>query len=388
MTTDTTPTPEDQRIIRADQPAEILAAARVAFGTVPRDRLLLVGHSGHHTRPVLTSSPLTELVAESGREHLEHHLSLMREKGCTAALAMVVLRDGSEHVDPIELEDWERVGAALLLDTAHHLLPDPFDLYPLWVLGAGTARQVVLEHDEVGDGMSLWVSPVQQLEPFDHTRAAMDAVLEGRSVRPDLPGREALAEVGRRLRLAPIAASPADTSDLLTRTRAALSRIGARRAGSTGSDEQFMTDCEQVSTMLSALAIDAVHWELLAMCVDHGSPTPVDREMLLQELTSDPSRRPHEDVCAGGGIYSDLLLLREAAAAAMHLGHPAGAASAASAWRGLTAVLALLAWWNHRFSGAGEMVDDLLRHDPSSTLAPLLATMIDTPIFPAWWPEA
>lgn len=388
MTMHTTPTPEEQRIIRADQPAEVLAAARVAFGTVPRDRLLLLGHSGDHTRPVLTSSPLTDLVADSGREHLEHHLGLMREKGCTGAMAMVVLGDGSDTVDLIELEDWERVGGVLLLDTAHHMLPDPFDLYPLWVLGGGTARQVLLEHDEEGDGMSLWVSPVQQLEPFDHTRAAMDAVLEGRSVRPDLPGREILADVGRRLRLAPRAANPADTADLLARTREALSRIGARRAGKAEDDEQFVTDCEQLSAMLSALVVDAVHWELLAMCVDHGSPTPVDREMLLQELTSDPSRRPHEDVCAGGDLYSDLQLLREAAAAAMHLGHPAGAALAASAWRGLTAVLALLAWWNHRFSGAGEMVDDLLRHDPASTLAPLLATMIDTPIFPAWWPEA
>lgn len=388
MTTDTTPTPEDQRIIRADQPAEILAAARVAFGGVPRDRLLLLGHSGHHTRPVLTSSPLMDLVAGSGREHLEHHLSLMREKGCTGAVAMVVLRDGNEPVDRVELEDWERVGAAMILDTAHHMLPDPFDLYPVWVLGGGTARQVLLEHDEVGDGMSLWISPDQPLAPFDHTRAAMDAVLEGRSVRPEPPGREVMAAVGRRLRLHAVAPVPTGTADLLTSTRGALSRIAARRPGGGAGDEQFVTDCEQVSAMLSALAVDAVHWEVLALCVDRGSPAPIDREMLLQVLTTDPSRRPHEDVCAGGDWYADLELLREAAGAAMHLGHPSGVAVAASAWRGLTAVLALLAWWNHRFCAAGEMVDDLLRHDPGSTLAPLLATMIDTPIFPAWWPEA
>lgn len=388
MTTEITPPPETHRTLRADQPAELLAAARLAFGTVPRDCLLMAGHSGCGTPPILTSSPVAEMLLGSGREHLEHHLTLLRERGRTAAVALLVIGDGTSPVDDDELAEWLGGLAPMVLDTAARMLPEPFPLHPLWVLGGGTVHQVLLERDEASAGGSVWISPPEDLPPFDRTHVAMEAVLEGRSVRQDLPGRQQLRCVGDRLELRPDpTASAADTAAMFSHTRTAVSRLGASTPRGRTQDEQFMTDCEQLGAMLSALAVDAVHWELLALCADRGSARSIDRESLLQQLTSDPSLRPHSDVCAGGDWYTTIELLREAAAAAMNGADPVSASVATAAWRGLTAVLSLLSWWNHRFAAAGELVDDLATRDPGSTLAPLLATLIDTPIVPAWWPE-
>lgn len=387
MTTETPPCPESPRVIRADDPAELLAVARLSFGAVPRDCLLMVGHAGHGTRPVLTCSPVREMSEPGGREHLENHLTLMRERGCTGALALLIAGDGTEPVDAHEIDDWAGVLAPMVLDVAARMLPDPFPVHPMWVLGDGSVRQVLLVAGEGDAPGEVWVSPAEELLPFDRTRAAMEAVLEGRNLRRGRAERKALRALGAQLALHPASGEPAEAADLFARARESVSRLAAAgQAGGTGSG-RFVTDCEQLCAMLSALAVDAVHWELLAVCVDRGSRRSVDREELLQELTSDPSRRPHADVCAGGDWYHSLELLRDAATGAMDGPDPASAAVARDAWRGITAVLTLLSWWNHRFAAAGDLVDDLLRRDPASTLAPLLATMIDTPIPPAWWPE-
>lgn len=380
------PPSEDLSILHADQPAELLAAARLSFGTVPRDSLLLVGHSGTGSHPVMTRSPLLELRGRNGREHLEHHLTLMQERGCTGAVGMVVLRDGTEEVQEQELAEGVGRCASVVLHTASQMLPDPFDLHPLWVLAAGTARQVVLDCEEGGDDVAIGISPPAPLVPFDRTVTALDAVLAGRSLGTTLPGRETLAAVGQGLQLRPSYSDVRAAGHLLREARRSCARLGVREAASIHSDPAFMTDCERVGAMLSALALDSIHWEVLGLCVEHGTGRPIDRDTLLQELTSDPTRRPNEDVCAGGAWYSALELLREAAQGARHGGDPDSAARAADAWRGLTTVLALLAWWNHRFATAGEFVDDLVASDPDGTLAPLLSALIDAPIAPAWWP--
>lgn len=149
-----------------------------------------------------------------------------------------------------------------------------------------------------------------------------------------------------------------------------------------------MTKCEQLASLLSAVAVDRLHWELLAQCVEHGTDREVERETLLQALVSDAELIPHEDVCAGGSWYTALEKLRGIAAAACEAASPAELGTARSAWRALTALLVLLAWWNHRFATAGHLVDEIREREPESTLAPLLSRMTDTPIFPAWWPRA
>src|SRR5699024_2926748 len=102
-----------------------------------------------------------------------------------------------------------------------------------------------------------------------------------------------------------------------------------------------------------------------------------------------PTRRSSDlpDVCAGGDWYLGLERLRSVAAAARAEGTAAQRGTARCAWRALTALLVLLAWWNHRFATAGGLVDELWEEEPESTLAPLLSRMTDTPIFPAWWPS-
>ena len=132
---------------------------------------------------------------------------------------------------------------------------------------------------------------------------------------------------------------------------------------------------------------DSLHWELLAQLVEHGGAPPIARDTLLQELVADPARRPHPDVCAGGRVYVLLEEMRCVASAALDAAGPAARGTARPAWRALTALLVLLAWWNHRFATAGSLVDELRHREPDSTLAPLLSRMTDTPVFPAWWPS-
>jgi hypothetical protein len=149
-----------------------------------------------------------------------------------------------------------------------------------------------------------------------------------------------------------------------------------------------MTECEHISQLLAALAVDRLHWELLAQLVEHGGAPPIARETLLQELVRDPDRRPHEDVRAGGEVYVLLEEMRRIAGAALADAGPSARGTARPAWRALTALMVLLAWWNHRFATAGELIDELREREPDSTLAPLLSRMTDTPVFPAWWPSS
>src|SRR5699024_5483737 len=150
---------------------------------------------------------------------------------------------------------------------------------------------------------------------FDDTRAAATAVLCGRPI-PRADAREdALREIGRTLQL-PLAdlASAADPGALFAAARAALAPL-LRENGRLSARDR-MTKCEQVAALLSAVAVDRLHWELLAQCVEHGASRRIDRETLLQCLVSDPEWAPHPDVCAGGDWYLGLERLRSVAAAA------------------------------------------------------------------------
>lgn len=385
MTTNTPPAGSDRRLLHTYDPSEFLAETRICLRQIPTDCLIVMGCGTSGQTPVVTTSDLSDLLAPAWAEQLERHLELLLSRGCRRATAMVVVGDGHGALPGPALEELTVRLAARILATAAHLLPDPFPMESLWVAGSSQCRQV-LRGEPDGDEERLLVSPPQPLRPFQETRAAADEVLVGRSV-PQSPREEPRLELaGRHLHLTRTALDAAvDPGELFTRARGALRRLRASDGGPT--DPGFVTDCEQVSDLISALAVERLHWELLARCVDRGNAAPIDREQLLQVLVRDGSWCPDSDVCAGGDWYEAISQLRDVAAAASADPELPGRGIAREAWRGLTAMLTLLAWWNHRFATAGSLVDELWDREPASTLAPLLARMTDTPIFPAWWPS-
>ncbi|MFC7374313.1 MULTISPECIES: hypothetical protein [unclassified Brachybacterium] len=386
MTTNTTPSDPGPRVLHPDDPAELLAEARLCLREIPTDCLILVGHAGDGTAPMLTCSPLTDVMSPEGPEHLEHHLGLMREHGSSRALALLVIDDGYEPLAPQVAIDISILAGGLVLTTASRLLPEPFEIDVLWAVGDSSARQVLLSGAGQDGDESLLVSPPGPLKRFSETSAAANAVFSGDPVPQEREDEPVLEAIGRSITLArtELGAS-CDPGALFETARGALGRLRTGHGDPAGSD--FVTDCEHVSALLSAVAVDRLHWELLAQCVEHGNAGSIDREELLQVLVSAPQWSPHPDICAGGSWYEALEKLREVAAAAMDAAPAARRSTPRAAWRGLTAMLVMLAWWNHRFATAGGFVDDLWGREPDSTLAPLLARMTDTPIFPAWWPS-
>lgn len=384
MSTDTFPADPDPRLLHTHDPAELIAEARVALGQVPRDCLLLFGHDGEQSSPLVTRSDRSHLLAAGGREHLENHLELMRRRGCRGAFAVIVLGDGYGSVSEQLLAETISKGGTMLLSTAHHMLPEPFEIDHLWVAGDGISRELLLG-EETKEAYELWISPPSPLRPYESTRSAAHSVLTGQQTPQEVNADGALAALAGNLRLRRMDPERTDAQTVFAAARTAVARLeaGTRTAAST----TYVTDCEHLSQLLSALAVDSLHWELLALCVDRGQQQPVDRDRLLQELTSDASWIPASDVRAGGAWYLALEKCRVVAASVIAGAEAPQRLLAEEAWRGLTVLLALLSWWNHRFATAGGLVDELWTRDPDSTLAPLLSRLTDEPIAPAWWPH-
>ncbi|MGO1945937.1 hypothetical protein [Brachybacterium alimentarium] len=383
-----------RRVLHTDDPSEFLAETRISLKQAPTDCLILLGHGGHgghgghEVVPVVTTSSLSDLFADDRMTHLQTLLGMLLDKGMTRGAAMLVLGDGYEEIAPDLVEDITILSASRLLLTASSLLPDPFPLDAVWVVGNSEGRRVLLGSPD-GDGERILVSPPRPLRDFAETRAAAGEVYTGRLVPLQGDRRAAvgrLEAVPRSLRLERTGlAARCDPGTLFAEARGALGRLQASSRGPEAPG--FVTDCERVASLLSAVAVDRLHWELLAQCVDLGNAATINREELLQLLVRDGSWRPHEDVCAGGSWYEALSTLREIARGAMTELPIAQRGIAREAWRGLTAMLVILSWWNHRFSTGGCFVDELWEREPESSLAPLLARMTDTPIFPAWWPS-
>ncbi|WP_422117377.1 hypothetical protein [Brachybacterium sp. UNK5269] len=382
MTTNTSPADPRRRLLDADDPAELLAEARLCLRESPTDALIMVGAGAPGLAPVLTCSSLQELLAPTGERHLHRHLELLRRRGGPQAHALIVVGDGYQDVPEPVVRAVLRQAGELLRCAARDLGPAPFALHSLRAAAGASCWELLAVRD--GDGVEP--SRAGPLRPFQDTRAAAAAVLTGNPLPHPEPEDPVLAEIGHRLRLPPRdLATSADIGELFTAARTALGRL---RAGSgPAPDAAGMTQCEQIAEFLSAVAVDRLHWELLAQCVEHGAEQRIERETLLQVLVSDPRWRPHPDVCAGGPWYQALERLRVVAGAGDAPAAPARG-TARSAWRALTALLVMLAWWNHRFATAGGLVDELREREPESTLAPLLSRMTDAPIFPAWWPAA
>lgn len=382
------PAADGPRALRLHDPAELLAGIRLSFGELIADALVLVGHAGDGGAPVLARSDLVTLLVPDAELQLRHQLALLREQGCTAAAGVLVIGDGRESLLPGLVEDAALFLGPLLLGAARD--EGCFSLGPMWVVGDGTGVEVMLG-ERSGSCVEVLVSPPRKLRDFEETDVAVRAVLSGESLVAPVTAGPGLEELGRSLRLGggrmPAFGRPGDEQlvQLLERSGDTIARrCGPGPAGGHGGS---VTDCEHLEELLSALALDSVHWAIIGICADRGREGRVPRDELLQTITSDPDLRPHPDVCAGGRWYETLEGLRLLALAAQGSGGAEHRGTAAAAWKGTTVALTVLAWWNHRGATAGHLVEELRIHDPASTLAPLLARLIDTPIRPAWWPE-
>lgn len=412
MTTDITPSGHGRTLHGPLDPAEVLARTRLALHRVPVDRLIL--SSCGEGPSMLTSSSLRDLLCEGGEEDLVRHLQNVGRRGVPEVHALIVLGDGYQDLlDDVVTDVLGRCGE-LVLAAAERTDRSLVALTHVQGAAAGRAWRIVLaglgpqrlgdpppedpppeardpeardlEALPLGRRARTALVPLGSLRAFEDTRSAAAAVLAGQRIPRPAPPPTQLEEIGRRLHPAPAdLASDADPGLLFAVARAALNPLVTRFE--TLGEADRVTKCEQVSALLSALAVDRLHWELLAQCVERGTIERIDRETLLQQLVTEPHWQPHEDVCAGGEWYEGLERLRVVAAAATDALAPAHRSTARAAWRALTALLVLLAWWNHRFATAGELVDELWDREPDSSLAPLLSRMIDTPVFPAWWPH-
>lgn len=423
--------PAGPRLLRVGEPSELLAESRLAMHADLRDSLVMIGHGGEG-RPLFSRTDLRHVAGPSAPEHVEHHLTAVREHGHPRAVALFVLGDGHDDLPPGLPGEAAAVLGALLLRSARELLPEPVAIDACWVLGAGVGHRV-LPGAFARDGEEVAVSPLCPLVPCAETAAAAHAVLEGQPVAQVLAGDPGPAE--QRLLCAlgaslsghgTLSSLPAaaraigrgaadeeqrarDLPRVLAAAREVLHRVvdlggggtadpsplagagpaaapGGPVADDKGSTAVSVTDCEPLAELILLLGIGTLDWRLFALCVDHGRAEETPVEELLDRLVDDPDMVPHPDVRAGGVWFRDLERLRlvcEELALA-----PAGPASGAgdSAWRGLTAVLVLLQWWNHRFASAGDLVDELLEAQPGCPLAPLLTRLIDAPISPAWRP--
>ncbi|WP_394214732.1 hypothetical protein [Brachybacterium vulturis] len=386
MTTDTTPADHGLPRLGVEDPAELLAEARLCLGEPPTDCLILAGSEGRGSSALITRSPLHDLLGPRGHAHLQRHLALMRERGSGAVSALIVLGDGHQALLAPVVEDILQRAGTLVHEAARALGDEARTLRSVHGAAGSTCWTLHRVPSRSG-GAAVRLTESGPLREFADTRTAASAVLRGRPIPRGDAHEARLLEIGRGLELPAVdIASAADPATLFATARAALLPLLAGSGRLSG--QVRMTKCEQVAALLSAVAVDRLHWELLAQCVEHGGAREIDRETLLQGLVADPDRAPHPDVCAGGEWYVGLERMRSIAAAATSHGSPAQRSTARSAWRALTALLVLLAWWNHRFATAGGLVDELREEEPDSTLAPLLSRMTDTPIFPAWWPSA
>jgi len=394
MTMNTTPADPDRHLLALEDPAEMLAAARLRLGASCSDSLILVSRGDGACSSMITRARLRDLLGDEGGEFLRRHLRMRSERGCPASHAVIVLGDGYQEMLGSVVEDVLVRTGSLVLDAARSVGTesdagddgDRFSTVQVRGAAASTSWRVDPDPAEGGSGQ-VRLTDCGGLREFSDTLEVASAVLGGLPVPRTGMHASRLAEIGASLELPPVdLTSDADPERLFSDGRKALATLLAG-SGPLSSAER-MTKCEQIAALLSAVAVDRLHWELLARCVEHGSNREIGRETLLQTLVSDREWSPHDDVCAGGQWYLAFEQLRWVAAAAMDGGDPTTRARARSAWRGLTSLLVLLAWWNHRFVTAGHLVDELRAREPESTLAPLLSRMTDTPIFPAWWPGA
>ncbi|MFC0675985.1 hypothetical protein [Brachybacterium hainanense] len=381
------PTRGPRRSLRADDPAELLAEARLSMGIVPRDCLMLLGHERRSEHCVISRIPLDPVPVEDCTGEFHEVMRQMMREGCTGAFGVLVLRDGYER-GPDETTIAEALRwCALTLIAAQELSPDPFDIPELWVLADAQARCIRVSPappDESGErAYDLALRDPQPLAPLEDTRAAAHAVAAGIPLPQERPEVDAALAAARPCILSRRGRLPTAPIEMAwQRTLAALARLG--REESPRGSEEYVTDCEHVAALLDICGQRSGIDQLLTLALPADLVARIPPGGVVDVMLTDPSQRPGRRISAGGHWYEALRTLRW-----MSCPPPAerGRRELAQAWITLSHALGILAWWNYRCGTAGDLAQEVLTMYPDEPLALCLREMARVPITPAWHPR-
>lgn len=405
------------RTLRADDPSELLAEARVTLGCVPRDCLVMIGHSARRSSPLATRVALRDVGDGPGGVDLPRHLELLERAGCDGAFAIVLAGDGFETVEQSRTDDARRVALEVVRAAALRG-PGGFDVPEAWVVSDGWADSLALTPEDDG---TFALRLHQQQEPLTAPRDTLVGVQEihaGRMVpEEDHALERELREIGDALRhvetraegpevgcsVFEIAARWHSLPGALGRARAAARAPGAdadaseaapgggvsedapdRRPGWSAS---FMTQCEPLAEVRDLLAAPDAALALLHVLAGLEQDAPdggLDGLVrLVARLSDDPSLRPSASICAGGEWFQSLHEMRMACEGT---GSAPMVGASAAAWTALGTVLAVLSWWNHRFASADDLAQEIGMRGDDEVLALFLLQIARARVRPAWRP--
>lgn len=421
-TSQAVPGPPDTtvRTLRASDPAELLAQVAVQMRSVPRDSVALIGHRGRRSAVVTARIDLDRAAGDDGPLAVLGLLTSLEQAGCDGAFGIVVLGDGYAPVceDPecgVGDADGRRPGApqtpcgaelpALvsamrILAVALTRLPG-FDLPELWVLAAGRATSVrsrpvppdtglpAPDAHEPGE-LDLLIAPSVALARIDTTLVAAQSVLAGeRLAHPSRPAADAVrallvtgvSDVPRTLPRPPIGAT----------FREAVEAVG-RLDGTVGDPDPWLcvSACERIRPLVLDLAAPRRRDDLLDILIRRGLGRGVrgTGDPLHDLRTS--ARRPHPSISPGGTWFEALVAIERISRPAAQ-GQPPGQADPPAGWlegwANLAGLLAMLAWWNHRYATAGSLTDRVLERRPDHALARWASLMAGVPVPPGWTPR-
>lgn len=237
-------------------------------------------------------------------------------------------------------------------------------------------------------GVDLTVSPPVPLAPVDSTLVAAEAVLAGESAPgSDGPGSGPLRavlmlyppEVARGRPRPPIEDTWREVAAELTRYRA---------CPSVPRPELCMTACERLCVLAQDVRDPEQRGRLTALFLGRGAAAGTIDPDAPDRLVHDPGAAPHSSIVPGGSWYEALGLAVSGLRPNRGPGAGASRDAHAEGWGDLAALLALLAWWSHRFATAGALADEVLGHRPDHSLARWVALMAGAGIPPAWDPGA
>lgn len=387
------PDPMRARTLRALDPTELLAHVTLGLQEHPRDSLALVGHRDRRTVVVATRSELDPIAGDSAPAVLVHLLASLRTAGCTGAFGLVVLGDGYEPLAAVGGEpcgagdeDFAPVGRGLQLATRVLIAAyaEDFDIPELWVVANGWAHGVCLAGPPGAD-VGIAVSRPVPLGDTGSTLVAAESVLAGeQSLRrrdaPIAPLRS-LLQAGAGTSGSRSGPHPA-IQEAWSTTRAVLRGLASPSAARD--PERWMTACEQVRGFVTDLAAPGRRDEFLVLLLSRGQAPDAIVDADITPLVEDPTCHPHSSICAGGSWYEALRQLEAITRPPLRAPTDDTAADLRAGWANLATVLALAAWWNHRFATAGALTDEVLAASPGHSLARLVAVMATAPVHPGW----
>jgi hypothetical protein len=141
---------------------------------VPRDCLVMIGHSARRSSPLATRVALRDVGDGPGGVDLPRHLELLERAGCDGAFAIVLAGDGFETVEQSRTDDARRVALEVVRAAALRG-PGGFDVPEAWVVSDGWADSLALTPEDDG---TFALRLHQQQEPLTAPRDTLVGVQE------------------------------------------------------------------------------------------------------------------------------------------------------------------------------------------------------------------